>query len=96
MDYVLPSMVSLVLLNLVPFLVLRWYVSEWVAADKRRRTLLWIGIVFVILNLPLAVFFYRPLDALLFSFPTRMMETAFLPSFAWVATLLLYSLLRKL
>jgi predicted MPP superfamily phosphohydrolase len=49
-------------------------------------------IILLILNLPLSVFFYRPLDALLVYFPTRNMKNLFLPSLAWVMTLLFCSL----
>jgi formate hydrogenlyase subunit 3/multisubunit Na+/H+ antiporter MnhD subunit len=89
--YALPSLVLFILLNLLAFRVILTNVNEWVRPTYRRRVLVGISIILLILNLPLSVFFYRPLDALLVYFPTRVMENLFLPSFAWVMTLLFCS-----
>ncbi|MSO21241.1 MAG: metallophosphoesterase [Acidobacteria bacterium] len=84
---------GLIGVNVITFLTLLWCLRPWVKAARRRRVLAWMAVVFLILNLPLAVFFFRPLDMFLMTFPAAVMEMLFLPSAAWVTALLLYSLL---
>lgn len=82
---------ALIGVNVISFLLLLWCLRPWVPARLRRRALAWLLVGFVLLNLPLAVFFFRPLDALLMPFPVSLIERAFLPSAIWVTTLVMYS-----
>lgn len=90
--YLLPLLVLLILLNYVPWRVLGWHVHHWVAEERQRHTRRWIAAFILLLNLPLVFFFIRPLDRLLWFFPTELMPAAFLPAAAWVLTLLLYGM----
>jgi predicted MPP superfamily phosphohydrolase len=87
---------ALIGVNVVSFLLVLWCLTSWVAPARRRRVLAWMLVAFVLLNLPLAVFFFRPLDALLMPFPVSLLENAFLPSAIWVTTLVMYSALGVL
>jgi uncharacterized protein len=92
MGYAFPSLILFILLNLITVRIIRSSINVWILPAYRRRVLLWISVILLIINLPLSVFFYRPLDALLGYFPPRVMGSLFLPSFAWLMTLLFSSL----
>jgi predicted MPP superfamily phosphohydrolase len=91
MLYWLAFATALAGVNVISFLLLLWCLKPWVPVARRRRVLVWMLAGFVLLNLPLAVFFFRPLDALLMPFPVTLLEKLFLPSAIWVTTLVLYS-----
>ena len=91
MLYWLAFSTALIGVNVLSFLLLLWCLKPWVPAGRRVRVLLWMLVIFIPLNLPLAVFFFRPLDALLMPFPVSLLERAFLPSAIWVSTLVMYS-----
>ena len=93
MLYWLTFSTALLGVNVFSFLLLLWCLKPWISPGNRRRVLSWILVVFVLLNLPLAVFFFRPLDALLMPFPVTLLDKLFLPSAAWVMTLIMYSCL---
>jgi uncharacterized protein len=84
---------ALIGVNVVSFLLLLWCLKPWIAIATHRRAFAWIATVFALLNLPLAVFFFTPLDALLMPFPVPWLEKLFLPSAAWVTALVMYSAL---
>lgn len=91
MLYWLAFSTALIGVNVVSFLLLLWCLKPWVPAGQRRRMLVWMMAGFILLNIPLAVFFFRPLDALLMPFPVTLLEKAFLPSAIWVTTLVMYA-----
>lgn len=82
---------GLIGVNVLSILLLLWCLKPWVAAKNRRRVLAWTVGVFLLFNLPLAVFFFRPLDALLTPFPVTLVEQMFLVSAVWITTLMMYS-----
>lgn len=96
MVYWLAFSTALIGVNVISFLLLLWCLRPWVPSRLRGRVLVWMLAGFILLNLPLAVFFFRPLDALLMPFPVTLIEKAFLPSAVWVSTLLMYSALAVL
>lgn len=91
MLYWLAFSTALIGVNVVSFLLLLWCLKPWVPVRQRRRILAWMLVGFVLFNIPLAVFFFRPLDALLMPFPATLLEKAFVPSAIWVTTLVMYS-----
>jgi predicted MPP superfamily phosphohydrolase len=81
------------LLNAFVYLALWRAVAYWASPESRRRVLLGVSLVFLLLNLPLAAFFIRPLDLTLLQLPTWVLKTVFYPSTAWLATIIAFVLI---
>ena len=89
-----PLLALLALLNLFAYLALRQVVGAWVpTGDGRRKVLHGIAIAVFLLNLPMLVFFIRPLGAALDQMPTSLLRVGFYPATAWLATLLAFLIL---
>ncbi|HWP84561.1 MAG TPA: metallophosphoesterase [Terriglobia bacterium] len=86
-------LVALLLLNAFAYLAMRRAVEHWVREAARRRVMLALHLGFLLLNLPLAVFFFRELNAALLRVPTAVLEVVFYPSTAWLTTLIAFFLL---
>ena len=94
MGFRLPLLAIFVLLNLIAYLALRRTVAAWVpAAGRRRRILGGVAGAVLLLNLPLLVFFIRPLGGGLDQIPTSLLRVGFYPAMAWLATLLAFLIL---
>ena len=65
-------LIILVSLNLISFLALVGTVRTWVGPPGRQRMVLCgVTLVILLLNLPLALFFFRSLDSYLLRVPVR-------------------------
>ncbi|MBI4465033.1 MAG: metallophosphoesterase [Acidobacteria bacterium] len=94
MSFRLPLLVIFILLNLFAYLALRRAVAAWFPAENRRRRILTgVTIAVLLLNLPLLVFFIRPLGGALDQIPTLLLRVGFYPAMAWLATILAFLIL---
>jgi len=91
MGFRIPILLLLILFNLFPYLVLRRAVAAWVRAEGRQRKVMaGVTLAVLLLNLPLIVFFIRPLDMTLYQVPTSVLRVLFYPALAWLATMLAF------
>lgn len=85
--------VLFLLLNLFAYLAMRQSVLVWVRdPDRQRRALNLLGLVLLVINIPLALFFVREVDWTLRQIPTPLLKIFFYPSTAWLATILFFFL----
>ncbi len=94
MGFRIPLLLLFIFLNLFSYLALRRAVTAWSGvAERRRSILLAVTVIVVLLNVPLGVFFIRPLDGSLHQVPTTALRVLFYPSMVWLATIIAFFLI---
>ena len=83
-------LILFIFLNLFALGVLRRGVNYWVDSKYRRQANNWIGLMVLLLDIPLLVFFIPSAEATLRLVPSTLLRIFFYPSTAWMATVVAF------
>lgn len=83
----------LVLANLLAFRALSRGTAQWFLPESQGRAIRWIGLIVLLLNLPLLVFFVPRADATMGLASPALLRLFFYPSAAWLVTLIVVILI---
>lgn len=87
MGFRLTILVLLVIFNFLPLLAVYRAVNAWVRPERRRKAVLIAGgLLALVLNIPVSVFWIRSLQAHFYEIPASVLRALFYPSVAWLTT----------